>query len=44
MRDAEGNTRSIAEVQNWTGLTLGALNYYVGLVELKRMGETLKSG
>lgn len=38
-----GKSHSIAEVQNWTGLTLQSLNYYVGIVDMKRMGETLKS-
>ena len=33
--------KSIAEVQNWTGLTLTSLNYYVGLADLRRMGESL---
>lgn len=37
------NKRTIAEVQNWTGLTLSSLNYYVGLADLRRMGESLKS-
>jgi len=32
---------SIAEVRNWTGLTLKALDYYVGLVSVKKMGESL---
>jgi len=35
----EGYT--IPEVKSWTGLTLKALNYYVGLVSVKRMGESL---
>ena len=33
---------TIAEVRSWTGLTLNALNYYVGLVSIERMGESLK--
>ncbi len=32
---------SIAEVRSWTGLSLKALDYYVGLVGLERMGESL---
>ena len=32
---------SIAEVSRWTGLTLKALDYYVGLVDVKKMGESL---
>jgi integrase len=32
---------SIAEVRNWTGLSLKALDYYVGLVQLKQMGIAL---
>jgi integrase len=32
---------SIAEVRNWTGLSLKALDYYVGLVQLKEMGIAL---
>lgn len=42
--DEQGKSRSIAQVQTWTGLTLGALNFYVGLVELRGMGETLRDG
>jgi len=33
---------SIAEVKSWTGLSLKALDYYVGLVSIHRMGESLK--
>lgn len=29
---------SISEVKNWTGLSLQALNYYIGLANLQRMG------
>jgi len=36
---AEGFT--IAQVKNWTGLTLDALNYYVGRVDISKMGESL---
>jgi integrase len=36
---AEGWT--IAQVKNWTGLSLEALNYYVGLVDIEKMGESL---
>jgi len=32
---------TIAQVRSWTGLTLKALEYYVGLVDIKRMGESL---
>ncbi len=32
---------TIAQVHSWTGLTLSALEYYVGLVDTKRMGESL---
>lgn len=32
---------TIAQVHSWTGLTLKALDYYVGLVDVKRMGESL---
>ena len=30
---------SIAEVQNWTGLTLNALNFYIGLAKTEEMGR-----
>lgn len=36
---AEGWT--IAQVHSWTGLTLKALDYYVGLVSVKQMGKSL---
>lgn len=32
---------SIAEVQNWTGLSLKALDSYLGIVSVKKMGESL---
>lgn len=32
---------TIAEVRSWTGLTLNALNYYVGLVGIDKMGRSL---
>jgi len=32
---------TIAEVKSWTGLSLKALDYYVGLVSIHRMGESL---
>lgn len=32
---------TIAQVRSWTGLTLNALNYYIGLVDIKKMGESL---
>ena len=32
---------TIAQVKSWTGLTLQALNYYVGLVDIAKMGESL---
>jgi integrase len=34
---------SIAEVRSWTGLSLKALDYYVGLVGIERMGQSLLS-
>lgn len=33
---------SIAQVKNWTGLTLQALEFYVGTVDTKKMGASLK--
>lgn len=33
---------SVAEVQNWTGLTLRALNFYIGLAKTQEMGEGMK--
>ena len=32
---------TIAQVHSWTGLTLKALDYYIGLVDVKKMGESL---
>lgn len=32
---------TIPEVRSWTGLTLSALNYYIGLVTVKKMGASL---
>jgi len=32
---------TIAQVKSWTGLTLKALDYYVGLVDVMKMGESL---
>lgn len=32
---------TIAQVRSWTGLSLNALNYYIGLVDIKKMGESL---
>jgi len=32
---------TIAQVRSWTGLTLQALNYYLGLVDVARMGASL---
>jgi len=36
---ADGFT--IAQVKSWTGLTLKALDYYVGLVSITDMGKSL---
>lgn len=36
---AEGYT--IAQLKSWTGLTLKALDYYVGLVSISKMGKSL---
>jgi integrase len=33
---------TIAQVRSWTGLTLSALEYYVGLVDIDKMGMSLK--
>ena len=33
---------TIAQVHSWTGLTLKALDYYTGLVDIRKMGESLK--
>jgi integrase len=32
---------TIAQVHSWTGLTLKALDYYIGLVDVAKMGESL---
>jgi integrase len=32
---------TIAQVKSWTGLSLAALEYYVGLVDTVRMGESM---
>lgn len=32
---------TIAQVHSWTGLTLKALDYYIGLVDVARMGQSL---
>lgn len=32
---------TIAQVKNWTGLTLAALEFYVGQTDIQRMGESL---
>ena len=32
---------SIAQVRTWTGLTLKSLDFYIGLVDIKTMGESL---
>jgi hypothetical protein len=32
---------TIAQVHSWTGLTLGALNSYIGLVDVEKMGKSL---
>lgn len=33
---------TIAEVRSWTGLSLKALDYYVGIVGIEEMGKALK--
>lgn len=33
---------TIPEVKSWTGLTVQALDYYVGLVDVEKMGESLR--
>jgi integrase len=33
---------TIAQVHSWTGLTLKALDYYTGLVDIQKMGDSLK--
>lgn len=35
---------SIAEVRSWTGLSLRALDYYVGLVKIEKMGQAMFVG
>jgi integrase len=35
---------SIAEVKNWTGLSILALDYYVGLAQLEGMGKAMNGG
>jgi len=35
---------TIAQVHSWTGLSLSALNYYVGIVDIARMGASLAKG
>lgn len=32
---------TVAQVRSWTGLTLSALEYYVGLVDIAKMGESM---
>lgn len=32
---------TVAQVKSWTGLSLAALDYYVGLVDVAKMGESL---
>jgi hypothetical protein len=32
---------TVPQVRSWTGLSLNALNYYIGLVDIARMGESL---
>jgi len=34
---------TIAEVRSWTGLTLKALDYYVGVVAIEKMGKALNN-
>lgn len=33
---------TIAQVHSWTGLTLKALDFYLGIVDIDRMGKTLR--
>lgn len=33
---------TIAQVRSWTGLTLKALDYYIGIVDIQKMGKTLR--
>jgi len=35
---------TIAQVRSWTGLSLRALEFYVGLVDITKMGESLARG
>lgn len=35
---------TVAQVRSWTGLTLQALDYYVGMVDIIKMGESLGRG
>jgi integrase len=35
---------TVAQVRSWTGLTLSALEYYVGLVDIAKMGESMARG
>jgi hypothetical protein len=32
---------TIAQVRSWTGLSLAALEYYVGIVDTQKMGDSL---
>jgi hypothetical protein len=32
---------TIAQVRSWTGLSLAALEYYVGVVDTQKMGDSL---
>lgn len=32
---------TIAQVRSWTGLSLAALEYYVGIVDAQKMGDSL---
>jgi hypothetical protein len=32
---------TIAQVHSWTGLSLKALDFYLGLVDIEKMGESL---
>lgn len=32
---------TLAQVHSWTGLTLKALDFYIGLVDIQKMGESL---
>lgn len=35
---------TIPQVHSWTGLTLDALNFYIGLVDVTKMGDGLLNG